>query len=150
MKGRPSELELLLRRADGLAESEIVEVAQQAHDLWDQLPDDVKEAVKSHLRAMWDIRGSALYQVQLWIAGQILRSGLSVPIAVQQAGRVFNLVPRAARPRSPGMSTQQVRQYHGRQRQRGRIPGRAPIRRFRESEALLGLENFPLGPSGLH
>lgn len=127
--GEPLESELELEQ--------MLDTVKEASDAWGQLPKDVQGQILSILRQVWEMRDEGIWPVIYWVAGQVLWSGLPVAVAVRQAGIRFNLRPRTARPRGAPIADVRVRQYHRRQQQRGRRPGRASprSRRLRELEA---------------
>ncbi|HEX9370664.1 MAG TPA: peptidoglycan-binding domain-containing protein [Roseiflexaceae bacterium] len=110
-------------------EAEVLDTLQQIKDLWGQLPDDIKNQIKAQVRQLWDVRGPLWLKVIQWVGFMVFRRGVPIQTAVRQAGAQFNLRPPRPRGRSP--DDVRVRQYHRRQLQRGRVPGRNPQMRGR-------------------
>jgi hypothetical protein len=133
-----AQLELLLTQID--RESRRLWREQEAFDvhalsdLWRSMPPDLKQQLIATARALWPLRGALLQRVVTTAYSLILQQGLTPLPALRQAARQWQ-VPQQSTPGK--LSDVQVKQYHRRQEQRGRRPGRnQPMSRrwLRESE----------------
>lgn len=122
------------------------DVIEQIQQIWRSLPPDVKQAITTQGRQVFDLRG--LYYARFltalnaifgqnpagWQQALIRNRGAAARQLAVAAGQMARLpARRPAEP--PGMSGVQVRHYHRRQRARGNVPGRNPQNgRHRELE----------------
>jgi hypothetical protein len=133
-----AKLELLLKQID--EESDHLASEQEAFDvhtlseLWRTMPLDLKQQLIESAKQLWPIRGALLQRVVATAYSLIIGQGLLPLPALRQAARQLRVPQRGTQGK---LSAVQVKQYHRRQEQRGRKPGRNPQigrRWLRESE----------------
>jgi len=124
---------------DGIdAAKQVIETAQRVMDVFDPVPDDIKDAIKNLASQGWDARGALLDRL-IMTAITLIGGNRSLPPikALQTAAVQLNIPPRRGVPAQKGLSTSQVKASDRRQEQRGRKPGQnlqARARRQSESE----------------
>jgi len=130
MREGEAELDRLVRRVH--VEARRAGVAGEAMDLphIPYVPSELKRAILQNLQMLWIITSGRLAEAKRRTL-ELVRGGTPVPTAALMAGRALNLRPRQAGPGRTGPTTQQIRQYGGRQEQRGRRPGQDPRTRRR-------------------
>jgi hypothetical protein len=146
-----AEAELELELESAAERMDAGDVYQTVSEAWRSLPPDVKNAITSQGKQIWDLRGAYLARFlatlnavffqnpagwqQMWRNNRAAAARQMAMMAGQMAGLRARRVTHP-----PGMSPTQVRGYHRRQRQRGRIPGQnRQTRRQREMELELEL-----------
>lgn len=133
-----AELEQLLRRVDDAGREasgrESMDVAS-AQEMWRAIPQDVKQQLFAMAKEFWTARDVYLRLMVAYAYPLMLRGMTPLPALSRAAAQLG--IPRrdGARGTQPGMSQTQVSQYHRRQQQRGRVPGRGFNPRVRQREA---------------
>jgi hypothetical protein len=129
-----AELEKLLRWADREVRRSEAEAMDLPSPAPGAIPSDVTRAIFQTLQFLWSVRGPLLNEAMAR-ARAFVGQGMPIRTAALLAGRQLNLPPRRVSPGRPGLTAQQVGQYHRRQQQRGRRPGQDPRSRRKQREA---------------